>query len=367
MKTGLITFHAAHHYGAMLQTYGLAKTVTDITGGCDVIDYVRPDTLEAGRLRQRGTSPKTLAKNIHSLAHYSSLKRRAARFDAFMLKDMRLGPRRYLSFDELEKNPPEYDLYLSGSDQIWNPFIYREQKYDPAYFSFYEKTARKAAYAPSFGPAEIDGALAEELGRLLGGFSHLSAREKRGAEILSKVTGLDVPVVLDPTLLMTRDEWGKLADNAACKPYVLCYFVSPPGKLVNPIRRLKSRYGGCAVQLAGARRKAPDVDKMVFDAGPREFLTLFKNAAFVLTNSFHGVVFSVIFEKPFLCGAGGAGEAGKNSRAGNFLEMLELGDRLHDGEDASDIDYAAVEERLSAERGRSTEFLRSALLGEGTA
>lgn len=365
MKTGLVTFHAAHHYGAMLQAYALAVKAAEIGGECELIDYVRPDNLEAGRVFQRGFSPGVLVKNLHSLTRMGALKRRYNRFEAFLKETMPLSPKRYLTIEELRAAPPAYDVYLSGSDQIWNPFIFNEKRFDPAFFCDFPQTGRKISYAPSFGSAVAEGAVLDELSRYVKGFSHLSAREEHGASILQRAAGRDVPVVLDPTLLLEQEEWGGLAGDASVdKPYCLVYFISPPGHLAELTAKVKSRCNIRAVQLAGARRKMPGVDQIIYDAGPREFLALFQKASFVLTNSFHGVAFSVMFQRPFYCGAG-SGEDGAASRTGHLLGTLGLADRLVSEplSELSEIDYSPVRKRLRAERGRSLAYLKEALLG----
>ncbi|MDR0292745.1 MAG: polysaccharide pyruvyl transferase family protein, partial [Oscillospiraceae bacterium] len=343
-----------------------AKAAADVAGGCEIIDYVRPHTLQTNRVFQPGLSPGALAKNAHTLLRIRAFRRRYGRFEAFMRETMPLGPKRYLTIEELTAEPPLYDRCLCGSDQIWNPEIFSDKRFDPAFFLAFIKNAPKAAYAPSFGPAVIEGAAEERLRALLDGFTRLSARERRGAELLSRVTGRPVPVVLDPTLLLTRQDWAALAaKEAPGKAYLLCYFVSPPGRLAELAHSVKNRTGAAAVQLAGARRRAPGVDKVIFDAGPREFLALFQNAGYVLTNSFHGVVFSILFEKPFTCGAGGGEDAGL-SRTGHLLSLLGLTDRLLSGggtPNLSGIDYGAAGQRLQAERERSLAFLRDALTG----
>ena len=363
MKTGLVTFHAAHHYGAMLQAAALAKTVASITGGCEVIDYVRPDNVEASAVFQKGLSRSALIKNAHTVLHYKAFRRRWGRFDAFMRDTMRIEGIRYSTINELTAQPPEHDTLLCGSDQIWNPELFIEKRFDPAFFLAFSN-ARKVAYAPSFGSAKSVNE--EELRGYLQTFSHLSVREATGADIIRNAAGRDAPVVLDPTLLLEAGEWGAIAGDCTVKqPCLLCYFVSAPGHLTPLIRSVKSRLGVKAVQLAGTRRRARGADKLVFDAGPREFLALFQNAAFVLTNSFHGAVFSILFERPFICGAGG-GE-GVASRTGNLLATLGLTGRLIAGgglPETLETDYAPVNERLRAERDRSLEYLRNALIGE---
>lgn len=361
MRTGLVTFHAAHHYGAMLQAYALAKAASDIAGHCEIIDYVRPHTLGTNRVLQLGFSPAALMKNAHSALHYGAFKRRYDRFEAFFREVLTVSSKRYLTNGDLTANPPVYDRYLCGSDQIWNPFIFDDQRFDPAFLLAFTQNIHKTAYAPSFGSAKLTNAHKDELREILRSFSHLSARETKGAAALQEITGRDVPVVLDPTLLLSQNDWSALAANSDDPPYLLCYFVSPPGELAGLIPELKDSLGVGAVQLAGARRKVPGVDRIVFDAGPREFLSLFQNAACIVTNSFHGAAFSIQFQKPFYCSAGG-GEDGLASRTGSLLQTLGLTRRMVTGTpDQPEIDYGPVTERLQTERERSLAFLRAAL------
>jgi hypothetical protein len=342
----------------MLQAYALAKAASDIAGHCELVDYVRPHTARTNRVFQSGVDLRTVMKNAHSLLHYGALKRRFERFEAFKDDFMPRSGKSFAELGEIETALPGYDLYLTGSDQIWNPFIYDDGNFDTVFFSsFAPKGARKAAYAPSFGSAVLDARHKDELRALLTGFSHLSAREKRGADILKEVTGVEnIPVVLDPTLLLTAKQWGGIAaPYAQPRPYILCYFVSEPGALRAEAAALKKRHGLRVLQL-GARRKLPAADKLVLDAGPREFLSLVKNAAFVLTNSFHGTVFSLLFGRDFLCDAGRGEEAG-HSRAGGLLRMLGLEERLQS------VGSSGAGDKLDAERARSLGFLREALTG----
>ena len=353
MKTGLITFHYAHHYGAQLQAYALTRSVRNIGADCEIINYVLPHTEKSSRLFQGGFS--SIPKNLHTLAFLSPLTRRSRRFHGFIDKHMNVGTKRYSCFQDLLNDPPQYDAYLCGSDQIWNPFIFENRKFDPSFFLSFAAGKPLVSYAPSFGAASIPDDMRGELAGYLSKFAHISAREKRGADIIKDVAGLDVPVTLDPTLLLDGRDWIALARAPKQRePYTLCYFVSDPGRL-SP---LAAEMGRKVVQLAGTRRRVKGADELVLDAGPEEFLGLYQNADFVLTNSFHGAVFSILFNKPFICGAGG-GEEKRGSRIGNLLDTLGLSSRFET--DTSPIDYTEVNRRLEIERDKSLGFLKNAL------
>ncbi|HJB13207.1 MAG TPA: Coenzyme F420 hydrogenase/dehydrogenase, beta subunit C-terminal domain, partial [Candidatus Oscillibacter excrementigallinarum] len=207
----------------------------------------------------------------------------------------------------------------------------------------------------------------EELRGYLAAFSHLSVRERQGQSIVRDIAGQDVPVVLDPTLLLTREDWGAVArDGGAGQGYILCYCISRPGALVPYVRRLAEETGLPVVQLCGARQKVHPKARCILSAGPAEFLGLFRDAAYVCTNSFHGTVFSVQFQNPFFTAVAPAEMAApESSRTFSLLSRLGLGDRIIGKGDTADltapIDWAAVETRLGQERQASLAYLRCAL------
>ena len=376
MKTGLITFHHAHHYGAQLQAYALMKKIEGMGTDCEIINYVRPDTTEGNRLFKKGLSARAFLSNVNTLINYSQLKKRYVRFESFVNDDMKLSRKFYDSYEELLKDVPEYDAYVCGSDQIWNPLIFKENTYDPAFFADFAKGGRRIAYAPSFGITEIPEDKREDLRRYLKHFDCLSVREKQGEKIIRDVTGRDSVTVLDPTLLLTGDEWGELSAEPVFKePYILCYFISDPGGYSGYVKALSEKYRLPVVSLCGARRVVPQTRHIVLDAGPREFLGLFRNASMVCTNSFHGTVFSVTFKKDFFSFATALNtEKTVNSRLYNILEKLGLAGRIFSSgmeagdflsrinDEASLIDYVSVYEMLEKEREMSYKYLKDSLL-----
>ena len=142
----------------------------------------------------------------------------------------------------------------------------------------------------------------QELRQYLEAFSHISVRETQGREIIREVAGRETPVVLDPTLLLDRARWETMAhppQDVSEGGYILCYCINKPAALTPYITALAERTGLPVVQLCGIRQKVHPKAKCVLDAGPAEFLGLFRNAAYVCTNSFHGTVFATQFQKPF--------------------------------------------------------------------
>ena len=374
MKAGLITFHYAHHYGAQLQAYALHKTIGDMGVPCEIIDYVRPDTLMGNSLFKKGLSPRSLMSNAHTLLHYPAFKKRYSRFNAFVKEHMRLGEKRYLKFEELMADPPKYDLYVCGSDQIWNPLIFTPKDFDSSFFMPFAGDKKRIAYAPSFGIAKIPDGLQKKLKGYLETFGSLSTRESQGARIVEELTGRTAEVVLDPTLLLKESEWSSLcAKPGNTQPYILCYFVSDPTPFMNAIQIVAKELRLPIICLCGSRRRIPGSRGRIFNAGPKEFLSLFREAAFVMTNSFHGTVFSILFNKDFYSFESSRNDSGKsvNSRLQTILKILGLEDRLiksgasgaltSEGDIGARIDYAPVLDKLEKERETSLKYLKNAL------
>ena len=365
MKAGLVTFYHIHHYGALLQAAATERAVERFGWDCEIIDYfVNQDNA----LFKRPTGLGSAAHDAHTALHYQALSERYRRFEKFSRDHLRISDRRYGRFDELAGGPLPYDLILSGSDQIWNPKIFPDGRFDPVFFGTFSQK-RRIAYAPSFGVPTIPEGMQAELKGYLDGFSHLSARETQGSAIIRDIAGKDAPVVLDPTLLLTADQWDSMADHPSNYPkggYILCYCISRPGALTPYLERLHQETGLPVVQLCGIRQKVHPKAKQILDAGPAEFLGLFQNAAYVVTNSFHGTVFSVQFHRPFFTTVSPAElSAPERSRTVSILSRLGLANRVIGKGDTAElldpVDWEAAEAALTAARKDSLNYLQAAL------
>ena len=366
MKAGLVTFYHIHHYGALLQAAATERAVESLGGECEIIDYY---VNQNNDLFRKPTGVGSAAADVHTALHYKALRDRYQRFERFSKDHLRISGHRFESLEELRSAELPYDLILSGSDQIWNPKIFPDGRFDPVFFGTFS-SRRKIAYAPSFGVPHIPEGMEEELRSYLESFSHISVRERQGREIVKEITGKDVPVVLDPTLLLTAEQWSAMAvppDRSG--GYILCYCISKPGALAPYIQRLAEETGLPVVQLCGIRQKVHPRAVCVLDAGPSEFLGLFQNASYVCTNSFHGTVFSVQFQKPFFTAVAPSELAApESSRTFSILSRLGLTERIIGtgataGLDAT-IDWADVDRRLRAARQSSLDYLRAALWDE---
>lgn len=375
MKTGLVTFYHIHHYGALLQAAATERAVEQLGGECEIVDYF---VNQNNALFRRPTGLGSAAADAHTALHYQALKARYQRFEQFSRDHLRISGHRFESLEELRTAELPYDVILAGSDQIWNPKIFPDGRFDPVFFGAFSQR-RKIAYAPSFGVPRIPEGMEDELRGYLAAFSHLSVRERQGQRIVEEISGRHVPVVLDPTLLLTRDQWAEMANTPGGYPaenckntpggYILCYCISRPGALAPYIQNLAEKTGLPVVQLCGVRQKVHPKARCVLDAGPAEFLGLFQNASYVCTNSFHGTVFSVQFQKPFFTAvAPGELAEPESSRTFSLLSTLGLTERIIGKGDTAGledhIDWEAVESRLETARQSSLDYLRAALAGE---
>ena len=365
LKTGLLTFYHIHHYGAALQAAATKWSVEDLGASCEIINYY---VNQNNALFRPPLGVSSALSDVHTALHYPAMKRRYDRFNDFEKRILGVGERRYESFDDLREANPPYDLLISGSDQIWNPLIFPNRRFDPVFFGMFS-SARKIAYAPSFGLPRLPDGMETELRGYLSSFSHVSVREPTGQEIIRDVTGKEASVTLDPVLLRTAQQWLAAAsapETAPNGPYILCYFIHPPALLAPYVRLLSDTLKIPVVQLCGVRRKAyPDAHR-ILDAGPAEFVRLFRNASFVLTNSFHGTAFSVLFQRPFFT-AVSPGEQAEPDKARTYhlLNRLGLSNRIVGmGQTASadaPIDWQYAAETLAQERETSLSYLRQAV------
>lgn len=299
MNIGIFTFFQTN-YGAVLQAYALQHYLEQQDGvHAEIVDFTTAEHLKAHRVFQKATGRnpfKALRFYLCSLIHHKSLKKRIDRTWEFKDKFMHYT-RRFSTVEDVLNNHPVEDIYLTGSDQVFNP----QGLYLPVYYLDFDKgKGKKAAYAPSFGVSQYSEELTKKITPYINDFDFLSCRESSGAEYLRTITGKDVPVVVDPVLLHDANEW----DNVAVSPdfegnYIFIYDLNGGDNLVKIAKIIQGKTHLPIVCLTGNRIKKYKVDKQVFDSGPSEFVGWIKNASYVVTDSFHGTVFSVIYNKQF--------------------------------------------------------------------
>lgn len=259
----------------------------------------------------------------------------------------------------------QYDYLITGSDQVWNPYA-RARKEDT--FLTFMPPERRIAYAASFGISEIPQEWKAKYAKWLSEMHAISVREERGAEIVKELTGRDVPVLVDPTLLLTPEEWNRVAQKPRWldveKKYILLYFLSEMPKAARE-----------TVQRLAAEKHLEIIDLMDwrnldwYTSDPAEFVYLIAHADLIYTDSFHGTVFSILYNRSFvICDRQIRNKKqGMNSRIDTLLGLFHLEDRFGTEEnqytlsDPFQIRYPDTEEILARERQRSHDYLCEAM------
>ncbi|MBR2694391.1 MAG: polysaccharide pyruvyl transferase family protein [Thermoguttaceae bacterium] len=358
-SAGIATFMSGKNYGCDLQRYALQRVLRKFGLRALLINYVPP-------LPARGGFSRRIfrARHLISLAKGAVwfLDRRDAAFRRFA--------GRYLETTEPIGDDRElarravFDCYVAGSDQIWNPTISRVTAGLGFFTLDFAPSGKKISYAPSLGVSRIDPSYAERLKRSLSSFDWISVREKEGAEILRTVLGRPVDVVLDPTMLLTPKEWDAVADEARPrsvqkKKYIFCYSLGNTPQVLDAARRLASAYNATVAAICYSPFDALRLKRIcpycrpVLNAGPAEFVSLIRSAECVVTDSFHGTVFSILYHRPFrtMMRDRRDGASSMNSRVKTLLETFGLESRLFDPADfspgeAGGANFAASDEIL---------------------
>ena len=354
-----ITYHRSDNFGSVLQAYALGEKLRQMGYVQYVIDYRRKEVAEKYQVLRKPTSRYLLMTDCYHLLHYGALKEGQRRFERFRQDCLRLS-QKYCEENTLRKDPPKADAYVVGSDQVWNTDI---SDFDESYLLSFVKEGRKIAYAAS-GVAALPGDKQEYLKRRIADFDAVSLRENKAAVALEQKK-----VVLDPVLLLTKQDWEKICvDTGRKKKYMLCYFAGGVSTEFEMFTRQKARELGLErVVLMPQWRNLFRPGVYAYDAGPREFVSLIRDAALVCTNSFHGTAFSILLNKPFLVGQH---TPFSDDRISTILGGLKLCGREIDPanpilpEDLIDMDYSEVNEAIDILRSDSVSWLRTAIEGE---
>ncbi|WP_273212133.1 polysaccharide pyruvyl transferase family protein [Runella zeae] len=359
MKIGILTFHSAHNYGAVLQAYATKEFLKGLGYDANIIDY-RPgyikDEYEV-KYTFKGNLIKLPLRFIKYFILRHSRKRRFNKFEIF-INDILNPVSSELSI------PADLDVYVVGSDQIWNPKI--TKGFDRVFFvdfNFQKRNKVYISYAASMETSNLTSKESKFLAESLNRFDSISVREYELLKLLQPLINKEIYKVLDPTFLLTANRWKELAKiKRNDSKYVLVYQVREDSRTIKIAKQIASQLEAKIVQLVAWVSLSNFVDSTVaHDASPEEFLGYIKNAECVVTTSFHGTAFSVIFQKNFYYVAL---KDGKNTRASSLLNSINLENRMIDIDSRptfTTIDYKDSEILLNEQIDRSSEFLKMAL------
>lgn len=367
-KVGIITFHASHNYGSMLQAYALQQTILKLGYACEIINFRSAVQKKQYKpIFMVGTLYGRLVRFIIQFTYVCCILKKQRLFEQFLQHEFILSDKEYATLEDLGNADFKYDYYISGSDQIWNVYC---NDFSYAYFLSFVKSGKRIAYAPSMG-ADLSIRTYGKIGLirdLLERYDAVGVREAAGARYIEEITDKQVATVLDPTLLLKPEEYDALIDK---KPlikgdYVFIYSPNFNDKVYEMAAALGDKYNKQVVISQGLVSKEAMLKwgrkfKIYPAVGPKEFLNLCKNASIVCCDSFHAVVFSILFKKCFFVLNGM-----KDNRISNILEKFHLHNRsflLSDAYlDASlQIDYTKTFNLLDLERQKSQDWLQESL------
>ncbi|MFD2180174.1 polysaccharide pyruvyl transferase family protein [Veronia pacifica] len=357
-KIGIITFHRAHNYGAVLQAYALQKAVKNLGFDVGFIDKQNKKIEEAYKLYPKFSFMKIKSetrKLAHLLLDFKRKSQRHSAFESFISENLNLL--------NVDKNQPNFSSVVLGSDQIWN-FTYTDG-FDDLYFgedcSF--SADKIVSYAASMGKADLEEKLINQLNRKLAKIDTIGVREDSLRDFIQKNYEMEAEVNLDPTLLLDKDDWQEIsAENINKEPYLLVYEVQE-NRITQPTVNYIAKKLGLRVITLSARTDFRTPKDHISNASPNEYVSLFRNAAYVVTTSFHGTVFSIINNVSFTT-IGFDNEI--DIRSKSILAKLGIPERMIGKDDEIsnikfDINYTKVEDKLSLMKNQSLSFLKNAI------
>lgn len=362
VKIAVITRHAIVNYGSLLQAFATQKILENLGYTCKIIDYIRDDEsyrqLEKTLLIQKPEwNSNLLKKAIYLAIRQPESIVSGKRFEAERSKYLHLT-KRYANLDELLKDKPIADVYMTGSDQVWGPVA--NGTYDSSYcLSFTDDSDKRVAYAASFGRTEMTAETETFFRKWLSRYNQIGVREDSAVSLLDKM-GISSVQVLDPTLLLDSTFWSKIVQPIRYEKYVLVYQIHNDKRVGAYAAQVAKALGLPLLRVSASFHQINREGKLIWCPTVGQFLSYIKNAECLITDSFHGTAFAINFNTPFV-------EVLPNNRTGtrnlSILQMTGLSDRiLKDDKDIAlakkKIDFHVVNQIIARKRQESLRILK---------
>ena len=386
-KVAIVSCYFKHNYGSMLQAYATQMALDKLGYENETINisdfdseikkkkikyFIKASLTSDILLSKIGMAKNVLVQKFVKNEYTGLSRQRAEKFDAFGKKYFKLSQTYPSQADLAKKCAENYSAVLVGSDQLWLPSNIAADYYT---LSFVPKDVNSIAYATSFGQSSLPKDSAKKASQFLQRIRHISVREETGRAIVKSLTGRNIPVVCDPTLLFTGSEWLDIQRNESLIDgnYILCYFLgnNPPHRDFAKCLRDETGFKIVALTHLDEYVKCDNgyADETPYDVDPADFLNLIRNAAYVCTDSFHCTVFSILYEREFFAFRRYARvtRQSTNSRLDTLFKLAGIDGRILDGSEnvksciKRKIDYAAVHENIENVRSSSYNYLTSAL------
>ena len=376
---GLCIVHKNHNYGSILQSYATLMKLEELGIDYEIINYSHPQNAQfylkaLSRLGSKDTvysKIRSFKRKIGKKTHPEYKKNdsiRGRKFQDFISKNFVHFSKPIHEYEELQDYSRKYTDVLVGSDQLWLPSGLGTNFYN---LMFVPDEINKIAYSASFGVSSIPEYQKEKTHEYLQRIQHLSLREEAGQKIVKELTGRDVPVILDPTMIVSRELWDrKIEDKSTVEgDYIFCYFLGNNPEQREEVKKLAKKKNMRIVVLRHLDEYIPYDENFgdiaPYDVGPAEFVNLIRHAKYICTDSFHGSVFSIIYHKQFISfNRYTDGSNSRNSRLDTLFRNIGISRRF-EGDLLSEIDqlvdWDSVDKKLASLREESSQFIEDAL------
>jgi len=361
MKICLLTLHSTTNYGGILQCYATQKILENF-GEVKILNYRNKFFKKQTQLVRFGMQPRDVLRIAKDLCRLYSRYHTINKFQEFINSRLNLHA---FNDSQLSDLVGEFDVFIVGSDQVWNPKILGEKnEFDDIYLLNFVKDKRKVSYASSMGSYEVSNG--DKLISALSSFNYLSLREKDSANSISKILDREVSHVLDPTLLYDKKDWTSMLNLSSSNnnKYIFLYAIKKDKIFVEAVNSFSEKLGIDVIIVDQDPYISFNVTRHYKSAGPELFLSLLLNAELIITNSFHGTAFSINFEKSFYTTV----PHSSPNRVVSLLSSVGLSDRLianqnqlnnicHDQQ----LDFTDASQKLTKLRNLSLEYLKRSL------
>ena len=368
-KVGIMTWIKYQNYGTALQAGALSNIIKMMGYEPFNINYCPRAINDSSHYSLKGIYNKGIETIKRTLNGQYTSEIKSQLYKKYIAENLNVTEPCNTKVELADLND-HFDAFVCGSDQIWTPLAFDEN-----YFLSYVRNPDKIiAYAPSIGLTKIENPIVrEKMKHLIGKFKHLSIREQQGAELIRRLCDKNAKVVLDPTLLLSSKEWNVFEQQATYKTsllpdkYIICYFLGDYTQYMQKVKEISNKLHMPYFIIPQFKLQSQDEHCVPFDVGPAEFLKLWSHAAYTITDSFHGVAFSLNYNKPFSVFKRFKENArgNQNSRVINILRLVNLESRIleNNGQPNSflELDFSEANYRLNELRKQSLEYLKRAL------
>lgn len=370
-KIGILTFHASHNCGSMMQAYAMQNLLSELGYENEIIDFQNAGQRDMYAVIHKKVTVKNLLRNFVTLLHLKKISNQWNDYERFMNDNFSMSSKKYYETNDLGDIDNYYSKCICGADQIWNITI---PDSDDAYFLPKKyNNMKKVAYAPSFGSKNIKkySDNPNKYKEYLEDFDFLSIRENNGKKWIKELTDKDVPVVLDPTLMIEKSKYDDICENSNVEgKYIFYYAPSYSRQLDKFVKKLSKKYN-LKVFVWNASEyylKSEFINdfKLPKKFNPGIYYDLINNAELVVTTSFHGTIFSTICKKKFWILKNG-GMYGDDDRVITLINQLKISDRLieptfDDNFDyLSEVNYSRYDINLKKLQKQSLDYLIDSL------